>query len=510
MTKTLKFLFAFLAAALCFTACSKEEKDEPKLSDAKQLTTFNFAVPAVSGVVNEQTKQINIEVPAGTDVKSLTPTIIVSDKATVTPASGTQVDFTNPVVYTVKAEDGSTAAYVVTVTVKGNVNGGGNVEVTDPQTLNGTISEHTTLKDLGLPIDYIIDGFLYVDGNATLTIEKGVTIAFSSSSSGIEVSGDCGLVMKGTKDMPIQFTGVPTNPGSGAWECIKLHSNRKENVWEYVEFINGGSGDEMVQICSGAKVTIKNCTFKGSESDGLWIHKEANVLAAENNLFEANGNYPLSIEELRTLDTFSNNTFKDNGKEMINVDCYYYIDEAKYTIKNHGIPYYLKGGFNASEESTSVTIEAGVIIIVNEAKDVTFSSGSKLVVKGTEEAPVTFKGTASDAYWKGLFVDCDKSEAINIENLIVSEGGYENDGQAIWLDWDANGVMKNVKVSNSNAYGIKLGNRGEEKPQISTENVSFDKCKLGNVYDETEYTYYDEDKEEDVEVKPAVLDAMPF
>ena len=42
------------------------------------------------------------------------------------------------------------------------------------------------------------------------------------------------------------------------------------------------------------------------------------------------------------------------------------------------------------------------------------------------------------------------------------------------------------------------------------ENVTFENCKLGNVYDETEYSYYDEDKEEDVEVKPAVLDEMPF
>ncbi|MCQ2200569.1 MAG: DUF5018 domain-containing protein [Bacteroidales bacterium] len=510
MTKTLKLLFAFVAAALCFSSCGEDEKDEPKLSDAKQLTTFNFAIPAVSGVVNEQTKQINVEVPAGTDVKTLVPTIVVSDKATVTPASGAQVDFTNPVVYTVKAEDGSTAAYVVTVTVKGDVNPGGNTTVTDPQELNGTIDKHTTLKDLGLPIDYIIDGTLWISGNATLTIEKGVTIAFASSSSAIDVAGDCGLVMKGTKDMPIQFTGVPTNPGSGAWDRIALHSSRKENVWEYVEFINGGSNDEMVAILDEAKVTIKNCTFKGSDSDAIWVNDAVTVLAAENNIFEDNAGYPIVVNDFRTLDTFSDNSFKNNDNEMIRINAYWLEKGNRYTLKNHGIPYFLYYGARAKDSGTTCTIEEGVTFIVKEAESVNFEYETKLIVKGTEKAPVTFKGLADDMYWNGLFLDCSRSESINIENLIVSEGGYEDNSQAIYIANDAKGTMKNVKVSNSNAYGIKLGSRGSDKPQISTENVTFENCKLGNVYDETEYSYWDEEKEEDVEIKPAVLDEMPF
>ena len=77
-----------------------------------------FEVAGTLGVVNQSTKTITIEVPASTDVTSLTPTITAwaNGGATVTPV-GAQ-DFTSPVTYSVfsaYAEDGTTE-YTVTVT----------------------------------------------------------------------------------------------------------------------------------------------------------------------------------------------------------------------------------------------------------------------------------------------------------------------------------------------------------------------------------------------------------
>ena len=90
----------------------------PPLSDAKAITAFDFAAldPDVVGVINEAAKTIALTVPFGTDVTALVPTIVHTG-ASVSPASGAAQDFTSPVNYTVTAEDGSTQAYVVTVTV---------------------------------------------------------------------------------------------------------------------------------------------------------------------------------------------------------------------------------------------------------------------------------------------------------------------------------------------------------------------------------------------------------
>ncbi|MFC4602063.1 DUF5018 domain-containing protein, partial [Cohnella hongkongensis] len=85
-------------------------------SPAKAITTFSFASPAVTGMVNEASHTITITVPYGTDVTSLTPTITHTG-ANISPNSGAAQNFTNPVTYTVTAADGSTQNYTVTINV---------------------------------------------------------------------------------------------------------------------------------------------------------------------------------------------------------------------------------------------------------------------------------------------------------------------------------------------------------------------------------------------------------
>jgi len=90
----------------------------PSLSDAKAITAFDFIAldPDVVGVINEGAKNIILTVPFGTDVTVLVPTIVYTG-VSVSPSSGAAQDFTSPVNYTVTAEDTSTQAYLVTVTV---------------------------------------------------------------------------------------------------------------------------------------------------------------------------------------------------------------------------------------------------------------------------------------------------------------------------------------------------------------------------------------------------------
>jgi len=110
--KNLKLLYLFVI--LLAFACS--EDDDPK-SSAKTITSFKFSAlsPEVEGKITEDAKTIELTVPKGTSLTALVPTIVFSEKATVSPTSGTAKDFTNPVPYTVTAEDGSAQVYVVTV-----------------------------------------------------------------------------------------------------------------------------------------------------------------------------------------------------------------------------------------------------------------------------------------------------------------------------------------------------------------------------------------------------------
>jgi len=107
--KNVAAILACFAVTATFVSCKRE-------SSNKQITAFSFIEPSTTGVINETAKTIVIDVSLGTDITVLVPTIVVSDRATVSPASGVMQNFTNPVTYTVTAEDGSTANYTVTVT----------------------------------------------------------------------------------------------------------------------------------------------------------------------------------------------------------------------------------------------------------------------------------------------------------------------------------------------------------------------------------------------------------
>lgn len=67
------------------------------------------------GIINEGMRTITIQVPEGTDLSHLTPTITTTEGATITPASGIACDFTSPVTFTVTY---NTASTTYTVTVK--------------------------------------------------------------------------------------------------------------------------------------------------------------------------------------------------------------------------------------------------------------------------------------------------------------------------------------------------------------------------------------------------------
>lgn len=99
-------------------------RPEKTLSSAKELLSFSFQDldPSVEGTISDN--EVNVTVPAGTDVHALVATFIHSDLSTVQigeviQESGVTVnDFTNPVTYTIIAEDGSFQHYTVTVFVK--------------------------------------------------------------------------------------------------------------------------------------------------------------------------------------------------------------------------------------------------------------------------------------------------------------------------------------------------------------------------------------------------------
>ena len=102
-------------------SCSSEDETLP-LNNSKEISLFDFNASTntslennFEGTIDESSKTIEIKVLAYVDLKSIKPQISISEGATVSPENGVIQDFSNPVVYTVTAEDGTTVSYTVSV-----------------------------------------------------------------------------------------------------------------------------------------------------------------------------------------------------------------------------------------------------------------------------------------------------------------------------------------------------------------------------------------------------------
>lgn len=87
---------------------------------AKGNNILSFRYGSVQGVINNNTGEITMELPAGT-ATSFAPVIEVSPFATISPASGVKQDFSKTVTYVVTAENGNTNTYNVNVSFTGAV-----------------------------------------------------------------------------------------------------------------------------------------------------------------------------------------------------------------------------------------------------------------------------------------------------------------------------------------------------------------------------------------------------
>ena len=86
---------------------------ETPAATGKSILSFSYG--SISATISGT--KITLTVPFGTDVTALKPSITVSPFATVSPQSDTAQDFTNPVQYTVTAQNKSQQVYTVTVRV---------------------------------------------------------------------------------------------------------------------------------------------------------------------------------------------------------------------------------------------------------------------------------------------------------------------------------------------------------------------------------------------------------
>ena len=106
---------AIKGAEVIYTVTNTNIYQKYKVSvDVARAKITTFRIGTTSGRIDETAKTITVYLPIGTNVTALIPVVEYTQGATITPADGSEVDFTNPVQYKLNFE-GSEFAYTVTV-----------------------------------------------------------------------------------------------------------------------------------------------------------------------------------------------------------------------------------------------------------------------------------------------------------------------------------------------------------------------------------------------------------
>ncbi|SIT11882.1 Leucine rich repeat-containing protein [Zobellia uliginosa] len=122
-----KKTFYKLVILLFTTLYSCNNDDNPKndtnKSSEKLITNFTFEASKNSGIdndiigiVNQDNNTIQVTFPSGTDISNLTPTISISNFATILPNTKTTINLTTPVRYIVTAENETLTQYTLEAT----------------------------------------------------------------------------------------------------------------------------------------------------------------------------------------------------------------------------------------------------------------------------------------------------------------------------------------------------------------------------------------------------------
>ncbi len=91
-----------------------------QLNNENEILKFSISGQVGSTIIDQNTQTIEIVMPYGISRSSLTPVIEISPSASVNPESETPLDFNNSVNYRVRAENGETRDYAVTVSNEKN------------------------------------------------------------------------------------------------------------------------------------------------------------------------------------------------------------------------------------------------------------------------------------------------------------------------------------------------------------------------------------------------------
>ena len=335
-------------------------------------------------------------------------------------------------------------------------------------------NQSVKLEDLGLDIDYILDGDLNLNDNTKLEIGPGVTIDMQSSSAGFTINNDAALIVKGTAESPV----IIKSTNSSVWAGISFYSKNKDNALNYLQLFNADGEEQVINLGSEARVAIDHLTLDGSANNGIVIGPDAKLIKFTNNTIKNCKGYPLVLNHYEQIAQIGDGNQYENNKQFIRINPNYFDNVQTTVIKKQPIPFLMADGMNVDGESGTLTIEPGVEFVFEHEKDARIGGSIQVKIEGTPENPVIMRGLNDEAnYWYGLFIDTTRPSSISGLQLANTGCGETT---SLRIRSEADVALSNITFKPTDHRCLEIGSDAKIN---NKGGLTFEKCGAGNIFD---------------------------
>jgi len=312
---------------------------------------------------------------------------------------------------------------------------------------------------------YHVTNSIDITNSAVLTIQPG-TIIIVDKDVEIDVAySDYGsIIAHGTKELPILFTSSAPNKNKGDWFGFWIYDGAAGTEFDYCifEYSGGYAASQATINLRDAKIGMRNCTIRESESFGFELRNDGSGFTFfDNNTITATIYDPIKMPVTAVGDLGVGNTF-DAGKR-IEVNRGFLDLPGTYTWKKQAAPYYFSDDvLVGAVGNVELIIEPGTEL--QFGADVEFGVGDNpslgsVNATGTPAMPIIFTSAfpvqnAGD--WDGIWIYEGLSNTCVFDNCLITYGGGYSYGGNITLRHDVGNMVSisNCEISNSKEFGI--------------------------------------------------------
>ena len=311
---------------------------------------------------------------------------------------------------------------------------------------------------------HFIDGYIYINNGAILTIEAGSVIKFAEDAA-LVVQTNSGLIADGTT-ASITFTGQTAQ--NGYWRFINYDSDALNASCKLINCVieyGGGYSNQSAQLIIENNATVMNCTIRQSSSNGVEIARDARPVFTGNSV-TLNGLSPVHAGFASAV-SIGSGSFSGNSNDFIDLDNGTINENG--TFLKHNVPYRLNG-YNYVEGAT-LTISAGSGFLMNSDAALVITTNGGLNAAGTELDSIRFTGFAEQkGYWRFINFEDDAIDANCILDYFVIDygGGYSPNSASLLINNDA--TITNSNIRNSNSHGVEISH--DARPVFNNNTIT--------------------------------------